>query len=167
MIRDGVGFYENIIKEFSQSFDNLKYIFGGESMKKVKESDSIATFLGANTTIEGAVNFDGAIRVDGRVNGKINSREGTLIIGEKAVIDADVSVAVAIVRGRVNGIIKAGSRIEVYPPARIEGDIQAPVISIDAGVKFNGCCVMKSGEAPLSGMENGDSSGSGDNNDKV
>jgi len=113
-------------------------------MRKPKETAPISTFLGAETAIDGAVSFTGTIRLDGKVSGKIESKTGTVIIGEKAVIEADVSAGVVIVMGRIKGMVDASSRIEVYPPAQIEGDIQAPVISIDAGVQFNGKCTMKS-----------------------
>ncbi len=112
-------------------------------MKKEKRADSISTFLGADASIEGAIEFQGTIRVDGKVGGKISSNGGTLIVGEKASIDADISVAVAVIMGEVNGTIVAKDRIEVYPPGRIGGDIQAPVISIEPGGIFNGSCAMK------------------------
>jgi cytoskeletal protein CcmA (bactofilin family) len=110
---------------------------------KEKGTDPISTFLGVETAIEGAVSFTGTIRLDGKVTGKIESQSGTVIIGEKAVIEADIAAGVVIVMGRVKGMIDASSRIEVFPPAQIDGDIQAPVISMDAGVKFNGKCTMK------------------------
>ena len=116
---------------------------GDDDMGKTKETAPITTFLGAETAIEGNVTFTGTIRLDGRVSGKIESQNGTVIVGEKAVIEADISVGVAIVMGRVKGVIDAATRIEVYAPAQIDGDIQAPVISIDAGVQFNGKCTMK------------------------
>lgn len=113
-------------------------------MRKEKDTTApITTFLGVETAVEGVINFTGTIRLDGRVTGKIESQAGTVIIGEKAVVEADISVGVAIVMGRVKGVIDAASRIEVFPPAQIDGDIQAPVISIDAGVQFNGKCTMK------------------------
>ena len=112
-------------------------------MKKERKVDSISTFLGADSTFEGAIEFQGTIRVDGKVSGKISSNSGTLIVGEKASIDADVSVSVAVVMGEVNGTIDAKDRIEVYPPGRIGGDIQAPVISVQPGGIFNGTCAMK------------------------
>ncbi len=111
-------------------------------MRKTKQADTITTFLGFDASIEGAVEFKGTIRLDGRVKGKIFSNGGTLIIGEKAVVDADIDVDIAIIMGQVNGIINAKKRIEVYPPGNIVGDIHAPVVSIDAGVKFNGNCTM-------------------------
>ena len=112
-------------------------------MKKERRADSISTFLGADASVEGAIEFQGTIRVDGKVSGKISSNGGTLIVGEKACIDADISVAVVVIMGEVNGTIVAKDRIEVYPPGRIGGDIQAPVISIEPGGIFNGNCAMK------------------------
>ena len=109
-------------------------------MKKEKKVDTVSTFLGIETGIEGTLAFKGAIRLDGKVSGKIVSQDGTAIIGEKARIDADIAVAVAIIKGQVNGGIQATQRIEAYPPARIVGDIQAPVIAIESGVSFDGNC---------------------------
>ena len=113
-------------------------------MRKTKKTDSITTFIGSDASFEGRVEFKGTIRLDGNIKGYIFSNTGTVIIGEKAVINADIKVDVAIVMGNVNGTIDARDRIEIYPPGSIEGDIHAPVISIDAGVKFNGNCAMKS-----------------------
>lgn len=125
-------------------------------MRKKKKADSITTFLGEDATIEGMIDFKGTIRLDGRFKGKINSEDGTVIIGEKAVIDADINVDVAIIMGQVNGIVDAKDRIEVYPPGSVVGDIQAPVISIDAGVKFNGNCAMKARRRPSGKTLNAD-----------
>ena len=81
--------------------------------------------------------------MDGKVKGKIASNGGTVVVGEKAVVDAEVLVNVAVIMGQVNGKIDAKERIEVFPPGRVGGDIQAPVISIEPGGIFNGSCVMK------------------------
>jgi cytoskeletal protein CcmA (bactofilin family) len=112
-------------------------------MKKEKRADSISTFLGSDADVDGSIAFKGTLRVDGKIRGKITSSAGTLIVGEKASIDADVNVNVAIIMGELNGTIDAKDRIEVYPPGRVGGDIQAPVISIEPGGVFNGTCAMK------------------------
>ena len=67
-----------------------------------------------------------------------------MVVGEKAVVNAEVYVNVAVIMGELNGLVEARERIEVYPPGRVGGDIQAPVISIEPGGVFNGSCVMKS-----------------------
>ncbi|MDJ0830002.1 MAG: polymer-forming cytoskeletal protein [Desulfobacterales bacterium] len=112
-------------------------------MGRAKKGDSISTFLGADVNVEGTIEFKGTIRLDGNVKGRICSDGGTVIVGENAVIMADVVVDKAIIMGEVQGTINAKERIEVYHPGRVKGDIQAPVISIDAGVMFNGKCSMK------------------------
>ncbi len=115
--------------------------------KRITTSDTstISTLLGRDTRIDGTFAFSETIRVDGRIKGKLVSDKGTVIIGENAVIDADVQVGVAIVRGKVNGRIEASQRIEIYAPAQVVGDISAPTITIDSGVIFNGKCEMQQG----------------------
>jgi cytoskeletal protein CcmA (bactofilin family) len=72
-----------------------------------------------------------------------------VIIGEKSVIHADIVVDGAVIMGEVNGTIDARNRIEVYPPGCVNGDIYAPIISIDSGATFNGTCGMKAREIPI------------------
>lgn len=111
-------------------------------MKKGRPVESVDTIVGRGTSFEGTIEFSGSIRIDGKLAGRIKSEAGTVIIGETARVEADISVGIAIVRGDLAGRIDAKDRIEVYPPARIDGDITAPVISIDTGVIFNGNCEM-------------------------
>ena len=111
--------------------------------KKGKKHDAISTFLGTDASIDGTIEFQGTIRLDGSVKGKIKSSEGTVIVGDKAVVKAEIAVGTAIVMGEVIGTIDAAERIEVYPPGRIVGDIQAPVIAIEEGGVLNGNCTIK------------------------
>ncbi len=112
-------------------------------MRKSKKTDLISTYLGSDGNIEGTIEFENAIRLDGSVKGKIFSKAGTVIIGEKAVINARINVDIAIIMGKVNGTIDARKRIEIYPPACVVGDMRAPTILIESGVMFNGNCSMK------------------------
>jgi cytoskeletal protein CcmA (bactofilin family) len=118
-------------------------------MKKERKMGSISTFLGADCRIEGTIEFKGTIRLDGRAKGKILSNGGTLIVGEKAVIHADIRVDSIIVMGEINGTIDAKKRVEVYKPGRVNGDIEAGVISIEPGGVFTGNCSMKTKAVPL------------------
>ena len=111
-------------------------------MKKKERADHISTLLGVGTAIEGTLEFKDTIRLDGTVIGKIISEKGTLIIGERAVVEAKIRVGTAIIKGTVNGHIQATERVDIYPPAKITGDIQAPVVSIETGVFFEGNCSM-------------------------
>lgn len=112
-------------------------------MKKEKKIDAVSTFLGHDAVFDGTINFKGTIRLDGKVKGKIVSDDGTVIIGDKATIDGEISVKTVIIKGSVDARIQAKDRIEAYPPARIVGELQAPIITIDSGVVFNGSCNME------------------------
>lgn len=112
--------------------------------KKKKKERGIDTIVGLDTRFEGNLEFNGAIRLDGKVKGKITSSDGTIIVGESAKIHADISVDVARIMGEVHGTVEAQERIEIHKPARVVGDLRAPVIAIDAGVNFNGNCEMTS-----------------------
>jgi cytoskeletal protein CcmA (bactofilin family) len=108
-------------------------------MKKTKIKDQMNGFLGKDTEFEGKLSFGGVVRVDGRFTGEIFT-EGTLVVGESAVIEADIQVTEIIVSGEIRGNIFAKKRIEIHPPGKIFGDIQAPVIAMDEGVIFEGNC---------------------------
>jgi len=111
-------------------------------MGKQKPREAVTTFIGADAVVEGTVEFEGTIRIDGAVRGRIISKTGTLIIGENARIEAEILVNRAVIMGLLEGTVQASERIEAYPPSRINGNIQAPAISIESGVVFNGLCRM-------------------------
>ncbi len=108
-----------------------------------KSKRGIETFLGLETTLEGKLAFEGTVRLDGHFTGSIESKEGLMVVGEKAVIHADILVHTAVVCGEVSGNIRATNRIELHQPARVFGDLSAPVVVIDAGVVFHGNCRME------------------------
>jgi cytoskeletal protein CcmA (bactofilin family) len=110
-----------------------------------KESDAaIQTFMGPQTTLEGILTFTGTVRLDGHFSGTIESEGGTMIVGANAVINADVTVRTASVSGEVRGNIRATDRIELHVPAKVYGDLHAPVVLIDEGVVFDGKCTATS-----------------------
>lgn len=109
-------------------------------MKKIK--DQINAFLGKDTEFQGKLSFTGAVRIDGRFKGEIFT-EGTLILGEAAVVESDIEASHIIISGEVHGNILAKSRIEIHAPGRVFGNIQAPVVTIDEGVVFEGNCQMQ------------------------
>ena len=114
----------------------------GRGMRKKQRSGAAKTFLDQDVTLEGLIEFQQSMHVEGHVKGQVRSREGTLIVGEQAVLEADIHVAVALVRGRIKGTLTASRRVEMNAPAVLEGDIRSPVISITKGVEFNGKCLM-------------------------
>jgi cytoskeletal protein CcmA (bactofilin family) len=106
------------------------------------KKDEINAFLGTNTEFDGKLSFDGAVRIDGRFKGEIHT-EGTLIVGETAVIESDIFVSHIIISGEIRGNITASVRIEIKAPAKVFGNIEAPTVVINEGVLFEGSCKME------------------------
>jgi cytoskeletal protein CcmA (bactofilin family) len=109
-------------------------------MKKSK--DEINAFLGRDTEFEGKFSFTGAVRVDGKISGEIFSN-GTLIVGESAVINSKIHVADIIISGEVHGDIFAEKKIEITVPGKLFGNIKTPKLVLEEGVIFEGNCKMK------------------------
>lgn len=108
----------------------------------MKSKDEINAFLGRETEFEGKLSFRGAVRIDGHFTGEIFT-EGTLIVGESAVIESDIHVSHIIISGEIKGNIVADNRIEIHAPGKVFGNIQAPAVVIEEGVLFEGNCRMQ------------------------
>ena len=52
---------------------------------------------------------------------------------------------VIVVEGRVEGDLKAQVSIAVRPKANVRGNLEAPVVNIAEGAKFNGSIKMEAG----------------------
>jgi len=113
----------------------------------MKRRDEINAFLGRNTEFEGKLSFSGTVRIDGRFKGEILS-DGTLIVGDSAVLEADIQVPHLVVCGEVRGNLYASEKVEIHPPGKVFGNVQAPAVVMDEGVVFEGCCRMQDIKVP-------------------
>jgi cytoskeletal protein CcmA (bactofilin family) len=105
-------------------------------------SGEVTTLLGRGSEFEGKLSFEGTVRVDGKLSGEIFT-DDTLIIGEGAEVNAEISVGSIIIEGTVHGNIHAKRSVEIHTPARVRGNISTPSLSIDKGVVFDGQCQME------------------------
>ena len=101
----------------------------------------ITTLLGRDSSFEGKLSFEGAVRVDGKFRGEIRSR-GTLVVGNGSDVNADVEVANCVVEGNFTGNLKATESVEIHAPARVKGSVTTPVLQVEKGVLLDGKCVM-------------------------
>jgi cytoskeletal protein CcmA (bactofilin family) len=111
--------------------------------RKKPASGELDGYLGPGTLIEGTVRFEEVLRIDGRVKGKVQSAKD-LIIGEQAIVEADVSVGNLSVAGRLSGKIEVLGRMEIHSGARVSGEIhmKGPRLVIEDGGIFEGRVAM-------------------------
>jgi cytoskeletal protein CcmA (bactofilin family) len=88
----------------------------------------------------GELRFEGTLRVDCYVTGRLRSLTGTLIVSETAEIESDIFVATAIIDGVMHGDIHATERVELQSHAKVFGYIESPALAIQPGAVFEGQC---------------------------
>lgn len=107
-------------------------------------AESVNTTLGPGTSFDGVVNTEESLRIDGSFEGTINCN-GTLVIGSGAEVEAEIVAETAIIGGHVDGNITAHEKIEIRQNGEIYGDLTAPVLHIERGVKLEGSCTINTG----------------------
>jgi cytoskeletal protein CcmA (bactofilin family) len=98
-------------------------------------------YLGRGTRINGKIAFDGPARIEGQIEGEIVASE-SLLIGEAAVLNAQVSGVTIVIHGKVTGDINASKKLEIRAPGRVFGNVTTPSLVIEEGVVFEGHCSM-------------------------
>ena len=99
-------------------------------------------YLDKGSKISGKISFEAPARIDGEVDGEINSKD-SIVIGESAVVTAQIRAASVSISGKVSGDVTATTRIEIRPGAKVNGNVTAPVLVIQEGALFEGHCSMQ------------------------
>src|SRR6478735_11655509 len=106
-----------------------------------KKSGELNGFLDRGAAFKGELEFEDTMRIDGRFNGKIMSKN-ELIVGESATIEGDVHVGSIAISGTVIGKIVAAQRVEIHRNGKVYSDVDTPALIIEEGAIFQGNCVM-------------------------
>jgi len=93
--------------------------------------------LNSDVEIKGNIKFAGELTFDGKLDGEIHT-DGTLNLGDGAVINGNINAANVVVRGKINGNISAKDKIDIKAKAELFGDIRATKLAIEEGVTFVG-----------------------------
>ena len=105
-------------------------------------SESRSATLGHSVVINGELTGEEDLTIEGRVDGSIKSRQHSVIIGQQAVIKAQIFAKDVVVLGNVVGDITASAKIEIRPQGSVEGDLVSPAVAIAEGATFRGSIDM-------------------------
>jgi len=105
------------------------------------KSGDLNGFLDRGSSFKGELEFEDTMRIDGRFNGRIHSKN-ELIVGESAHIEGDIHVGRVAISGTVVGKIVADQRVEIHRNGKVYSDIDTPALIIEEGAIFQGNCVM-------------------------
>jgi cytoskeletal protein CcmA (bactofilin family) len=107
----------------------------------IKNVDRLDTFIGRSTNIKGNISAQSSIRIDGQLEGNVNTSE-TIITGPESLIKGNVSCKEAVIAGRIEGNILASENVELQSGANILGDITCGNLVIGKNCFFDGKCNM-------------------------
>ena len=118
-----------------------------------KNGGELNGFLDRGSSFKGELEFDDVMRIDGKFNGRIVSKN-ELIVGDSASIDGDIHVGRIAISGVVRGKIKADERIEIHKSGKVFSDLDTPALIIEEGAIFEGSCLMERPKAiPIDGRK--------------
>lgn len=103
-----------------------------------------ASIIAAGTTVKGDISSTGDIRIDGNLQGNVQST-AKVVIGSNGVVDGDISGQQADIMGRINGTIKVKELLQLKGGSNVTGNIYAAKLQIETSANFNGQCHMTSG----------------------
>lgn len=121
--------------------------------RKNAMNDAVETLIGANTRINGDLNFTGRCHVDGAIKGNVNAdpdSHSAVSVSENGNIEGAVTVPFVVLHGIVRGDVSASQRIELGATARVIGNVYYNLIEMKVGAEINGKLVHQTeGNVPL------------------
>ena len=105
--------------------------------EKKKEVEEVRAFLGKGAEFIGKLIFNGAVRIDGDFQGEVYG-QGSLVIGEGALVKANIAVNSVYIGGDVQGNINVKEKINIHSTGKFYGDVQTPVFIMEEGAFFEG-----------------------------
>lgn len=104
-------------------------------------STTSSNSLVQGTNVEGNVQADKDIRIDGTLRGTLHCK-GKVIIGPTGFIAGDITCENAVIEGRFEGVLIVGDVLHVKETAKVEGDVFTQKLVVQPGSIFNVKCKM-------------------------
>ncbi|MBQ5998315.1 MAG: polymer-forming cytoskeletal protein [Treponema sp.] len=101
---------------------------------------SINTLVGNGSFIQGNLKVNGFIRIDGDIDGDIET-DGAVIISERARIQGNLKAKSAIIGGIVLGNITAPEGVKLLTSSAVIGNIISRKVQMEDKVIFHGYCI--------------------------
>ena len=105
-------------------------IFGRRDVSPIPTTNF--SVFDSHISVSGDLETDGALRIDGRLEGSIH-RADLIVVGQGASVVGDITAREVIVGGAVTGNIFAAQRTELQSTGIVAGDIRSAAILVHEG----------------------------------
>ena len=113
----------------NQSLSNLEEGVPTSPNTRPESTEAVVAFVGKGVEFKGTISYSGTVRIDGLLDGEIHT-DGTLLVGEEAVLTAKVSAGTIVCMGKITGDVVAKEKIKLLAPAVLNGGVKTPMISV-------------------------------------
>lgn len=104
--------------------------------------------IGKSVQIKGELTGSEDLYLDGSIEGTIDLRDHSLIIGPNGKIKAGITARDLVVHGRIEGNVTASGRVELRKSCTLIGDVSTQRIVIEDGAFFKGAIDIKERSQP-------------------
>lgn len=105
--------------------------------------------IGAGATFEGTLRFTGRLEIEGTVVGAVMAEpvDGSeVVVGSKGRVQGQISAAIIVVSGVVEGPVRSSVRLDALSGARLAGDVSYLDLQIQHGAIVEGSLKPIEGE---------------------
>jgi cytoskeletal protein CcmA (bactofilin family) len=112
----------------------------------IESAAGLTTIVAAGTEINGKINSNGDIRIDGILVGNIKT-SGKVLVGTNGQVHGDIHAQQADIMGKVSGNITVAELLSLKANSHIKGNIYTGQLLVDPSASFNGECHMGKSES--------------------
>ncbi|ADM08291.1 hypothetical protein PB2503_01052 [Parvularcula bermudensis HTCC2503] len=105
--------------------------------QRTNRGPSVPSIISGDMAIRGVIESTGEVQYDGQLEGDIHAK--TLIVGDGASVEGEITAEKVRISGTVKGAIKA-IEVEMANTAIVTGDITHKSLMIESGARFEGKC---------------------------
>jgi len=101
----------------------------------------VINLIAKGTRINGDIISDGDIRIDGELNGNLETK-GRLVLGASGRIEGEIRCKSCEISGSHNGNLYITELLSLKVTANVTGNIVTGKLSIEPGAYFAGACTL-------------------------
>ena len=102
-----------------------------------------AAVIGPKIRFKGELVGEEDLLIQGQVDGTIDLKGNSLIIGEQGVVKANVLAQTITIEGTIEGDVYGEERISIKSSSNVKGNLVADRVTLEDGAKFKGSIDME------------------------